>query len=62
MNPICIAFYPAKALVHDLCSRGRGPYELAPLGRKRNFLPVARRLYATITSGESASASDISEE
>jgi hypothetical protein len=37
------------------------PYDLALLGRIRNFSPVARRLYATIISGESASASDISD-
>jgi hypothetical protein len=38
------------------------PYDLVPLGQIRNFSPVARRLNATIISGESTSASDISDE
>jgi hypothetical protein len=37
------------------------PYDLVPLGQIRNFSPVARRLNATIISGESTSASDISD-
>jgi hypothetical protein len=38
------------------------PYDLVPLGQIRNFSPVARRLNATIISGERTSASDISDE